>query len=98
MDDALRHGLEQRPVPLLRGGQVPGQHLQPVPVPDMRGGIGGVQQDPGDGFAGVAHRLAGELHEHLPCLRTALLNPDPGLDGFPGLHDSLDLIESPLAG
>jgi len=51
------------PQPVQQVGALRRRHLQFLPVPDVRGHVGEMQQNPGDTMAGVTDRLTGVVHE-----------------------------------
>ena len=88
IDDTRRHGLEQRPAPLLCRSQLSGHLRQLALVADVGADIGGKQQDPRDAASGVTNRLIDAIDEPLFGLPAAV---DPHLrlaaaNQFPGFH------------
>jgi hypothetical protein len=87
-----RHGLEEGPEPPFRRAEPGRYRLEPLPVPDMRGHITGVQQDSGDIPGVVPDRLVDVIGKPLLSPPTAI-EPDPRLaapDGLAGLQDPAD--------
>ena len=65
VDDPLRQGLEQGPVPLLGRGQLRGQRLLLPPVADLRGHVAHQQQHAVAPPVRAVHRLVQALNEDL---------------------------------
>ena len=99
VDDALRQGLEQRPVPLLGHGQLGGERLLRPPVEDLRGHVAHQQQHPVSLPVRAAHRLVKALNEDLLGAGHAPGDEQLGLitlERLPGLQHGGDELGAAL--